>query len=96
MDHNLTNSNFQRLNGLTLSDRVPMGSSYNETKVYNSFGQLVFEYFEVEWDQPHVHSPIYNNASPFSFEIFTLYFLSYCPIFCFYFDIHDLFSPLGL
>lgn len=64
IQHNLMNSNSQRLSRITLRDKHPMSSSSDETEVHNSPGLLVFEYFEQE--QPHHRQPLYDKVSPFS------------------------------
>ncbi|KAI3425483.1 uncharacterized protein J3R85_010211 [Psidium guajava] len=59
--HNLINSNLQKMNRLTVGEN-PLGSSPSEElEVGNSSGTLIFEYLEQE--QPHHRKPFYDKVS---------------------------------
>lgn len=79
VQHNLMNINSQKMNRLTLRDKLPMNSSSDEAEFSKSSGLLVFEYMEQE--QPRQRKPLYDMASGFS--CFSAYFLSYCILYNF-------------
>ncbi|XP_030532462.1 uncharacterized protein LOC115742367 [Rhodamnia argentea] len=59
--HNLVNSNSQKMNRLTLREKPLVSSSSDEAEVGNSSGTLIFEYLEQE--QPHHRKPFYDKVS---------------------------------
>ncbi|XP_056170794.1 uncharacterized protein LOC115673654 isoform X3 [Syzygium oleosum] len=59
--HNLINSNSQKMNRLTLREKPLVSSSSDEAEVGNSSGTLIFEYLEQE--QPHHRKPFYDKVS---------------------------------
>ncbi|KAL6953227.1 hypothetical protein U1Q18_044512 [Sarracenia purpurea var. burkii] len=58
---NLMKLNSQRINGLSLRDKSPVGSVSDEPAIWSSPGMILFEYFEHE--QPYARKPLTDKVS---------------------------------